>query len=92
MRRGLSDVDDSFMRADAVAPGQSKVESLHDTQSINYYSKRIDLHSELSLSWNIRPADNIDAMSESFIVSEYGTKRPNYADYVSVECSIDLYS
>ena len=50
MRRGLSDVDDSFMRADAVAPSQSKVESLHDTQSINYYSKRIDLHSDLSLS------------------------------------------
>ena len=50
MRRGLSDVDDSFKRADAVAACPSKVESQHDTQSINYYTKRIDLHSDLNLS------------------------------------------
>ena len=70
MRRGISDVDDSFIRADAISPTPNKVDSQNDTQSINYYTKRIDLHSDFNHSWNVRPLDDYDAMSESFIVSE----------------------
>ena len=80
--RGYSEeIDDHFVRAE-VYENQARPLNSSVDRSITNYTKRTELHSDISVNYVVSDS-GMDDNSDHYIISEHGTKRPNYADYVS---------